>query len=70
MDNKRNNQKLKELIRKMPWKIFGTIIVLLISQTFTAFSGWTIVDPFLQKTMPPEIKIDPYPHPQIHDGKQ
>ena len=20
--------------------------------------------------MPPEIKIDPYPHPQIHDGKQ
>ena len=26
--------------------------------------------PNSSKTMPPEIKIDPYPFPQIHDGKQ
>lgn len=66
MNNKRNFQKLIESFRKLPW----AIIVLILSQALTAFSGWTIVDPILQKTMPPEIKIDPYPHPQIHDGKQ
>ena len=69
MDNNKNklfSKKLKELIRKQSW----VIIVLILSQILTAFSGWTIVDPILQKTMPPEIKIDPYPYPQIHDGKQ
>ena len=57
MENKKNklfSQKLKELIRKQ----LLVIIVLIISQILTAFSGWTIVDPILQKTMPSEIKID------------
>lgn len=62
-DKKAENQKT---IKAVLW----TIMVFILSQIFTAISGWTIVDPVLQKITPPKIKIDPYPFPQLHDGKQ
>ena len=59
-----NNRKT---IKVILWTIFWTLIL---SQMFTAIFGWTIVDPLLQQITPPDVVIDPYPHPQVHDGKQ
>lgn len=58
---------VRKSIKVILWTIFCTLIL---SQMFTAIFGWTIVDPLLQQITPPDVVIDPYPHPQVHDGKQ
>ena len=60
-------KKDKKIIKVILWTFFWTLIL---SQIFSAIFGWTIVDPVLQEITPPKIKIDPYPFPQLHDGKQ
>lgn len=62
-DKKAENKKI---IKAVLW----TIMVIILSQIFTAISGWTIVDPLLQQIAPPKVVIYPYPFPQLHEGKQ
>jgi hypothetical protein len=59
-------QKKKWKVGKIIWAILFTFIL---SQLITAYFRWTIVDPILSKFGPHKISIEPYPYPQVHDGK-
>ena len=67
MGGNKKAKKDKKITTVILWTLFWTLII---SQIFSAICGWTVVDPVLQQITPPKVTIDPYPFPQLHDGKQ